>query len=470
MSETAIFSVLGLNHKTAPVAVREQLALGGDLTAGLLRTFHRENVFEEAMIVDTCNRTEVYFVPQGEPDALGYFLEHVARLKQTPAVDDRTVFYRYDGLDAVRHLFRVASSLDSQIVGEHEILGQVKTAYRRAVEAQTARFFLNKLSHWAFHVGKRVQTETALGRGSSGVAEAAVELVQQVFSRLSGTTVLLVGAGQTAESAARTLVREGAARLIVANRTVEHARVLARLMADAAAAGGNGQPEIECPAIARMLAGLSPEPTDMGSRGGPRLATEAISLEEIPAVLADVDLVISSTAAPGYVLTYDAVKNHLSRRGEPLLIMDIAMPRDVETRVGDLPNVFLYNLDDLDLLVTSSLGRRRQEVPRAEALVEDEVQQFSKWLGSRQVAPTIQLLQQHFEALQQLQVNKYKRQFHDAQHEELAQFTDSLCRKILHSPIAYLHELSANAAASEVLATVETVRRLFGLDSQEPHD
>jgi glutamyl-tRNA reductase len=466
MSEMTPFSVLGLNHKTAPVAVREQLALGPELTLRLLRTFHQEQIFEEALIVDTCNRTEIYFVPRGQVEALDYILDHVARLKQAPPVGDRTAFYRHDGLDAVRHLFRVTSSLDSQIVGEHEILGQVKTAYHRAVEAQMAKFFLNKLSHWAFRVGKRVQTETELGRGSSGVAEAGVELVQQLFSRLSGMTVLLIGAGQTAESAARRLVRDGAARLIVANRTVENAQALAALMAETLAA--NGEEEIVCPAVARMVAGQPPAAVEKPARPPSPLKTEAIGLEEIPAVLGDVDLVISSTAAPGYVLTYDVVKSHRSRRGEPLLVMDLAVPRDVEPRVGDLPNVFLYNLDDLDLLVKRSLDRRHQEAPRAEALVEDEVLQFDKWINSLQVAPTIQLLQQHFAALQQFQVKKYGGPFRNGQQEELAQFTDSLCRKILHSPITYLRELSATASASEILATVETVRGLFGLDSQEP--
>ncbi len=467
MSEMTPFSVLGLNHKTAPVAVREQLALGPELTLRLLRTFHHEKVFEEALIVDTCNRTEVYFVPRaGQADALGYILNHVARLKQARLVADASVFYRHDGLDAVRHLFRVTASLDSQMVGEHEILGQVKTAYHRAVEAQMSRFFLNKLSHWAFRVGKRVLTETELGRGSSGVAEAGVELVQQLFSRLSGMTVLLIGAGQTAESAARRLVRDGAARLIVANRTVENAQTLAALVAETL--DSNGDEEIVCPAILRLHAGQLPAAVEKPARPPSSLKTQAIGLEEIPAVLADVDLVISSTAAPGYVLTYDMVKTHLSRRGEPLLIMDIAVPRDVEPRVGDLPNVFLYNLDDLDLLVKRSLDRRHEEVPRAEALVEDEVQQFGKWIGSLQVAPTIQLLQQHFAALQQLQVKKYGGPFRNGQQEELAQFTDSLCRKILHSPIAYLRDLSATATTSDILATVETVRGLFGLNSQEP--
>lgn len=466
MSEMTPFSVIGLNHKTAPVAVREQLALGPELTLRLLKTFHHEQVFEEALIVDTCNRTEIYFVPRGQVDALAYILDHVARLKQTPPVGDASVFYRHDGLDAVRHLFRVTASLDSQIVGEHEILGQVKTAYHRAVEAQMAKFFMNKLSHWAFRVGKRVQTETELGRGSSGVAEAGVELVQLMFSWLSGMTVLLIGAGQTAESAARRLVRDGAARLIVANRTIENAQALAALMA--ATFEANGEEQIACPAVARMAAGQLPAAVEKPARPPSPIETQAIGLEEIPSVLGDVDLVISSTAAPGYVLTYDVVKDHRSRRGEPLLVMDLAVPRDVEPRVGDLPNVFLYNLDDLDRLVKRSLDRRHQETPRAEALVEDEVQQFDKWISSLQVAPTIQLLQQHFAAMQQLQVKKYGGPFRNGQQEELEQFTDSLCRKILHSPIAYLRELSATASASEILSTVETVRGLFGLDSREP--
>ncbi len=187
--------VIGTSHRTAPVAVREPLALAAGQVSALLAAAHDDQVFDEALLVSTCNRTELYVVPRTDADVLACFLDLVARVKGTPPAVDPAAFYRHADTDAVRHLLRVAASLDSQIVGEHEILGQVKEAYRLAVEARTAGFLLNRLMHRAFRVGKRVRTETELGRGSASVASAAVELAGQIFSSLAGKTVLLVGAG-----------------------------------------------------------------------------------------------------------------------------------------------------------------------------------------------------------------------------------------------------------------------------------
>ncbi|MDP6381348.1 MAG: glutamyl-tRNA reductase, partial [Phycisphaerae bacterium] len=224
-------SVIGVNHRTAPVDVREKVSLPGDLARRLLQTVRAEKIFEEAMVLDTCNRTEVYFVSNssedGAGDTLDHLVAHIAEVKQAPAIAYTSFFYRHDGQSAVGHLFRVAASLDSQIVGEHEILDQIKGAYRTAMEARSARFLINKLMHWALRVGKRVQTETDLGRGTASVPQAAVELARHVFSSLEGKTVMLLGAGQTAESAAVALVRCGAGHVIVANRTLSRAEELA---------------------------------------------------------------------------------------------------------------------------------------------------------------------------------------------------------------------------------------------------
>ncbi len=217
-------SVIGINHRNAAVDVRERFALPSDLAKKLLRTIRAEKIFSEALVLDTCNRTEVYFVNKTQKDSLKHLLGHVAQLKQTSPLADTSVFYHHQGLDMVRHLFRVAGALDSQMVGEHQILGQLKNAYRLALDAGTVRFLLNKLLHWAFRVGKRVQTQTQLGRGSLSIATSAVELAGQVFSKLSGKTVLLAGAGETAELAAQALLRCGVSELIVANRTRQRGR------------------------------------------------------------------------------------------------------------------------------------------------------------------------------------------------------------------------------------------------------
>jgi len=477
----AELSIIGVNHRTAPVAVREQLALGPEQVAQLLRTLHTEKVFDEALLVATCNRTECCFVPRLAQDPLAYLLEHVARVKAAPPVADTGIFYRHDDLAAIRHLFRVSASLDSQIVGEHQILGQVRHAYRAAVEARTAGFLLNKLLHRALRVGKRVQTETELGRGSAGVPQAAVELARHLFSSLVGKTVLLVGAGETAELAARALLRCGAGRLLVANRTLSRAEQLARDVLHPAAQGAACAPETDdltcitdegveeaaCPALLAQefeAAGGAP-PRPRPPPAPPREPTaEAIGLEDIPKAIPQADLVISSVAAPEPVLTHAALAGVLRRRDAALLVIDIAVPRNVDERLGRLDNVYLYNIDDLDRLVARNLERRRQEIPRAEAIVEFEVARFGRWLASLEVAPTIRLLQERLATLQKAQVERYGRKFAD--RGELEKFTQSLVNQVLHSPVSFLKGLSTDGSTSDRLAAVDMIRRMFSLDEK----
>ena len=428
----AELSVIGTSHQTAPVEVREGLALASDEAARVLAGIRAETVFDEALLLSTCNRTEVYFVPRTDADPLAYFLDHVARVKGVRPAAGADIFYRRDDADAVRHLFRVTASLDSQIVGEHEILGQVKDAYRLAVEARTTSALLNKLTHWAFRVGKRVRTETDLGAGSASVAAAAADLARHIFSSLEGKTVLLVGAGQTAEAAARALLGSGADRLIVANRTLYRAQQLAY---------------------------------DLAHEMIDRSAPEAVGLDAIGETIAKVDLVITSTASEEPVLTWRDLAEVLRTRRDAVLIVDIAVPRDVDARLGSLDNVYLYNIDDLDRLVRRNLERRRQDIPKAEAIVEYEVGRFGRWLASRQAAPTIRLLQQHLAAIQKKHIDRYGRQFSQADRTQLEQFTQAMCKQILHMPLALLKELSADAAPSERLAAVDLVRRLFDLDA-----
>ena len=232
-------SVIGISHHTAPVGVREQFALPGELGKRFLRRVRTDDVFTEALVLDTCNRTEVYFVCENDTDPLGYVLDRIAQLKQAERIADTSAFYRHDGPSAVAHIFGVAAALDSQIVGEHQILGQLKDAYRLALQERTARFLMNKLMHWAFRVGKRVQTETEIGRGSASVAQAAVELARQVFSTFADKTAMLVGAGETAELAARTLARCGVTRFVVANRTLARAETLATALLEAGPAASD---------------------------------------------------------------------------------------------------------------------------------------------------------------------------------------------------------------------------------------
>ena len=472
-------SVIGISHQTAPVAAREQFSLHGDLARQLLHALRAKSVFGEAMVLDTCNRTEVYFVANSKEDSLRHLLDHIARIKGITTTIDTSAFYRHDGQSAVAHLFRVAAALESQIVGEHQILGQIRSAYRLALEARTAHFFLNKMLHRAFRVGKRILSETDLGRGPTSVAHAAVELAGHIFASLAKKSVLLVGAGQTSELVARALIRASVGRMIVSNRTLSRAReVVANLFdprtptdeprEDAFETGTDTPPqEIQYPAPLRLL----PEPSESsGSVPHPppaEPAREVIELEQIPSVIAQVDLVICSTASPDLVLRYEDLEGPLRHSGRSLSIIDIAVPRNVDPRLGDLPNVYLCNMDDLDRLVAQNIDRRRQEIPLAEAIVEDEVQQFTKWFNSLQVAPTIKLLQQRFSMLREAEIKRYGKSFCSDDRRQLKKFTQGLCNKMLHQPIAFLRELSEGTKGSDRLAAMDMLRRMFDLNALE---
>ena len=457
-------SVIGISHRTAPVEVRERYALTGDLAGRFLRAAHSENVFEEAMVLDTCNRTELYFVPAGTTDCLDNFLGHVARLKGLAGDVDKSVFYRHDGQAAVAHLFGVAAALDSQIVGEHQVLGQLKDAYRLASELRTSRFLLNRLMHRAFRVGKRTQSETQLGRGSVSVASAAADLAAQIFSEMGDKAVLLVGAGQTAEATARGLISAGVKRIVVANRTLSRAEELTRELTGAGG-GPDGDRQVRCPGALRHSGGQGGDDPPAPRQNG--VHARAIELGRIGEVIGDVDMVICSTGSSDPVLTYDGLGDIISRRGKLLYIVDIAVPRDVDPKIGGLPNVFLHNLNDLDSVVARNIDRRRQEIPRARAIVEFEVGEFVKWYDSLQVASTIGLLNRRFELLRQAEVKRYGGRFSDSDREQLERFTESLCKKILHRPIAFLRELAQDASVSDQLLAVETIRRMYELDELE---
>jgi glutamyl-tRNA reductase len=467
-------SVIGISHRTAPVELRERFSLPGEQARAFLRALREEPFFDEGLVLDTCNRTEVYLASRASRDGLSYVLQTLCKIKGIAEPTDRSVFYRHEGLSAVRHLFRVAASLESQIVGEHQILGQLKDAYRVALEERTAKFLLNRLLHAAFRAGKRVQTETELGRGSASVAQAAVELAGVVFSSLEGKTVLFIGAGQTAQLAARAVLRDGAKSLIVANRTLSRAQEVAdELLADTSEVpcrceqkDGQGPLDgpIRCPALLRLRPDLA-----AGAKAAPAApapSATAITLEEIPGALGRVDLVISATGAPQPVLTFKKMAGALRHRKNPLVLIDIAVPRDVDERLGDLPNVYLHNIDDLNCLVERNLQRRREEIPRAEAIVGDEVERFARWLDRLQLGPTIRLLQKHFENLQKAEIRRYGRQF-AADPEQLERFTRSLCQKILHAPLAFLNEITQNGQDGEDLLAMDMIRRMFDLSAVE---
>lgn len=456
-------SVIGISHHTATVETREALALPGDSTRKLLRALRADHVFDETLILDTCNRTEVYFVSNNCNDPISYLLAHIAKIKNEPVVTDTSAFYQHRGRGAVEHLFRVAGALDSQIVGEHQILGQLKDAYTAACEERTSHLFINRMMHSAFRVGKRVQSQTNLGRGSASVAQAAVELSQHVFSSLEGKSVLLVGAGRTGELVAKAVVRCGVDRVVVANRSIERAEgvveeILQFLPADAEQIDLD-EADIRCPALKMMIERRQEEAAEASTR--------AITLDEIPSVIGDVDLVISATGSPDTVLTHDALGSIIAKSKRSVFIVDIAVPRDVDPELGRLSNVFLYNIDDLDRLVARNLDSRRMEIPRAEAIIADELTGFVAWFDSLEVAPTITLLQECFAQIQAAEVARYGRKFSDTDQEQLERFARSLCNKIFHHHVSFLRDFPAKTSLHDRLAAVDMVRRIFRLEQRE---
>ncbi|HUU80756.1 MAG TPA: glutamyl-tRNA reductase, partial [Acidobacteriota bacterium] len=324
-------------------------------------------------------------------------------------------------------IFRVASSLDSMVVGEPQILGQIKEAYAQATRQKTSGVVLNRLMHKAFHVAKRVRTETGVCEAAVSVSYAAVELAKKIFHVLDGKKVLLIGAGEMAELAVKHLIANGVRSIVVANRTFERAIQIAELF--------NSSP---------------------------------VSFEEIPSQLVEADIVLTSTASPEYIITYEQVRNSLrKRRSRPLFFIDIAVPRDVEPEVNVLENVYVYDIDDLKNVIGLNLAQRKQEAIKAERVVQEEVVKFEKWLKTLAVVPTIISLRKKAEAIVQTELKKSNsvlRQLTPAQEEALYTLTRSITEKVLNDPILYLKK---KADRHTVNGYIDVTRKLFNLDHEE---
>ncbi|OOG48810.1 glutamyl-tRNA reductase [Rhodanobacter sp. C06] len=415
---------LGLNHLTAPVTLREQVAFDPEATAAALHELQQEPGVEEAMILSTCNRTELYVgVAAGAEQLPLAWLSRHHRL--TPGKLDEFL-YRHDEQDAARHLFRVATGLDSMVLGEPQILGQVKDAYQLARDAHTLKAPLDRLLQHTFAVAKRVRTETRLGAHTVSVAFTAVRLAEQVFADLREACVLLIGAGDTIELAARHLADKQARRLIVANRTLETAQDLA------------------------------------GRYGG-----YAIALADLPQHLAEADVVIASTAARQPVVTRAMVEQALAtRRRKPMFMVDIAVPRDIEPAVAELPDVYLYGIDDLQQVIDDNRRSRAAAAREADAIIDLQVDRYMAWrraLGLRNPALD---LRQHAEVYRDEVLEKARAMLARGKSpdEALGFLAHTLTNKLLHHPSARLRE----AALSGDLDLLHAAGRLYDLDPQDP--
>jgi len=419
--------VIGVNHQTAPVEVREQFAIPEARLPEAVKALASQPGIEEAMIVSTCNRVEVVARTKDANANLHECLETLYGFDPYPY---RKYLYEYRERDAVRHVFRLASSLDSMVVGEPQILGQVKEAYAtaRAVGAVTSQ--LDALYSRAFAVAKRVRTETAIATSAVSIASVAVELAKKIFGNLKGKSVYLVGAGKMCELAARHLMAHGASKIYVGNRTYERAAALA--------AKFNGEP---------------------------------IVFDQLYDTVDRADIVISSTGAPHAIFLKEHGEKFLSRRkNRPMFFIDIAVPRDVDPQMSKLDGIFVYDIDDLQQVVASHISDRRAEADRAEAIVQLEVDKFQGRMQTLDVVPTIVSLQEHLETVRQAEIDRVRGRLGTLTPEqELAVETLSrgIINKIMHTPITTLK--SAARESSESTTVIDLVRKLFNLrDSRKP--
>jgi glutamyl-tRNA reductase len=419
--------LLGVNHKTTPIEIREKIAMSGGYEEPLA-ALKKISGLREYYLLSTCNRVELLLVAE-----LGSSVEDeiIAFLfgDQIPVGECRNYLYMHYDQEAVNHLFMVAASLDSMVVGEAQILGQLKEAYRHAAHFGCTGPLLNKLIHKSFSVAKRVRTETAIGSSAVSISYAAVQLAKKIFGNLSDKKVLLVGAGEMAELAAEHLVGQGVGAVVVANRTLARAVDLAK-----------------------------------------RFKGTAVSFEELVSQLKHVDIIISSTGATEIILHKDEVKSVMrARMNRPLFFIDIAVPRDLDPRLIDIENVYLYDIDDLSNVVEINKSERDKEAIKATRIVEEETLKFHRLFQGLAITPTIQALRRKMDNIGQAELEKTLARMSsmtDADRKNLEKMVTALTSKILHDPLMYLKsESCAGRDNSDIKVT--TVRELFGLTDSE---
>ncbi|NTV13608.1 MAG: glutamyl-tRNA reductase [Desulfobulbaceae bacterium] len=423
--------IIGVNHKTAPVEIREQLAFSSGDGKLPLQELLASTGAREGCILSTCNRVEIITVgadAEQSPGLLRRFLFGKTALNEEQA---RQYSYLHQGNEAITHLFRVGASLDSMIVGEPQILGQLKQAYKIAAEENCTGAILNRFLHKSFSVAKRIRTETSIGSSAVSISYAAVEMAKKIFGDLQGKVVMLIGAGEMAELAAEHLINQGVGQVVVVNRTFERAVKLARQF--------NGK---------------------------------AAGLDELHTQLEDIDILISSTGAPGMVLMKDDVKPVMKQRhNRPLFLIDIAVPRDLDPELNKIDNVYLYDIDDLQQVVDVNKGERDKEAARGESIVAEETLKFVQWLEGMEVSPTIAELRSKADSICQAELARTFGNLKDLSPKarvSIEKMAGAIVSKMLHDPIRYLKaEDQRDSDKGERLAVA---RQIFGLDQDRNGD
>ena len=411
----------GINHQTAPLAVREQIAFNVETLDSALRDLVDNGAAKEATILSTCNRTEIYCSTSTPTQAVDWLADY----HHLPANEIEPYIYRLPQEEAIKHAFRVASGLDSMVLGEPQILGQMKQAVRQAEQAGTLGFLLHKLFQRTFSVAKDVRTQTEIGANLVSMAAAAVKLAERIYPSISEQNILFIGAGEMIELNAVHFAARNPKNITVANRTLERAQVLAR-----------------------------------------RINGHAITLNELPEQLVHNDIIVTCTASPLPILGKGLVERALkTRKHRPLFIVDLAVPRDVEKEVAELSDVFLYTVDDLSDVVRDGLDARQGAVKEAEVIIDSGVNEFMHWMQSREMVPTIRALRDHAERQRRAEMEKALRLLAKGESPEkvLELLSASLTNKFLHAPTQAMNQAQAN----ERDAILEAVHRIYHLHSPE---
>lgn len=415
--------LVGLNHKTAPVELRECLAFSKEEILSALEVLPQHLSISEVVIISTCNRVEILMTCNNPEEARKAAKSFFCRFKNLPMSRFEDSLYLHVGDEAVRHFFRVASSLDSMMVGEPQILGQIKEAYRTATEKKTTHVILNRLLHRSFSVAKRVRTETGIGNHAVSISYAAIELGRKIFGSLENKEVLLVGAGEMAELAVEHLIRNRVGCIFVSNRTFERAVELAG-----------------------------------------RFNGKALQFDEIPNYLEKIDIVISSTGAPGFIIHHQQIKKIMRpRRNRPIFFIDIAVPRDIEPNINRINNAYVYDIDDLKEIVDENIEDRNMEALKGERIVDEAVIGFRKWYESLEIVPTIVALKNKLETIARSEISKTAslRHFSKADCLALEKMTGAMVNKIMHDPIHFLKNTGSHIDNTVYL---DMTRRLFKLN------
>ncbi|WP_408954926.1 glutamyl-tRNA reductase [Natroniella sp. ANB-PHB2] len=409
--------VVGLNHKTASLEVREELSLTKRQQEVILDKISTSSDVKEGAVLSTCNRTEIYLLAENDYSANKFTLELFREFSNLKVKKLQGYLYSYHNLEAVEHLFRVTSGLDSLIIGETQILGQVKRAFKRAQKIGAINTYLHKLFTESFKVAKKARGETKIDENAASISYVAVELARQVFGSLSGEKVLILGAGKMSELTLKNLVAHGVKGVMVSNRTYENGRRLAE-----------------------------------------QFSGEVIHWEKLENWIEDVDIIIASTAAPHYVLHYEDIKEVMINRNRPLFLIDIAVPRDIEPQIAELDEVYLYDIDDLEAVVNQNLEERRGEIDQVEEIIAEEKEGFEKWLNYRQVVPVIKEMRQRANRIKEQELDWALQRLANSKqnHEDIVEELSSrLINKLLHTPTLGVKQLANSEGSSQKLKVIK---------------